>query len=233
MARRRSANPERIDTPHLRELRELLRGLDADELPLARHLATHELARRGGFADEQERASDGKWQSAQLAMSEADLTCREQTGERLRTVADYREHRPEWAPSSSALLKMFEGWAGALEAGGLREVGQPEAELTKRPGSPALSRHWREDEFVAALALVSERFRGRLFSEGAYEQAREALPMDLPTTNMMRVAWQRDHGSRQGFWDTLRQRAIELVLARPEQYPEAAAYRQRLLAVDG
>lgn len=230
MARRRSRNPERIDTPRIRALRELLSELDDEELPLARHLATHELARRRGFADEPERQADDEWLRAQLALSGGDLRCREATGRPLRTVREYQQHREPDAPSASAVCKLFDGWGAALSECGLLDVSQPEAELTLRPGSPAKSRGWREDDFVAAVALVMERFRGRLMSQGAYEQAREAMPVELPTTNMMRKALARGEDS-QGFWDDVRERAIELILSEPETYPQAHAYRTRLEAV--
>lgn len=229
MARLRSHMPERIRSSRLDALVEALAAMDDEELVLARHLAVHEHARRREFGDQAERCFDDQWVRAQLAVSEADLRCREATGKGLRTVADYRQHAEPGAPSASALLKLFEGWGNLLSECGLLDVAQPEAELTLRPGSPAKSHRWEDEDFVVALAIVTERFRGRRFSQGAYERAREVMPMELPTTNMMRRA--AGGTNSQGFWDDMRERAQQHILAHPERYPRAYEYLSRQKAV--
>jgi hypothetical protein len=225
MVRRRSHNPERIRSQRLDDLVVALSAMDDEELAVARNLAVHEHARRHEFRDEAARSYDEQWVCAQLAVSEADLRCREQTGNGLRTVADYREHAEPGTLSSSALLKLFDGWGNVLGECGLLAVAQPEAELTLRPGSPAKSRRWQDEDFVVAVAMVFERFRGRLMSQGAYEKACEVMPVEMPTTNMMRNAY--GGANAQGFWDDIRERARAHILANPARYPRASAYLLR------
>lgn len=232
-SRIRSQNPERIRTPNLIALRELVVAMTEEELLIGRNLLTHELAKRVEFCDEGPRQADLDWANGIIAIDEANLRCIEETGERLRTMNEYdKRFKSEGAPTARYLAKLFYSWPEALAIAGVLAVGQPEAELTRRQGRPPAGTHkWTYDECIHAVALVTERNAGRRISSGTYDQTIVAMNRPMPSYEDVRKAVTGVSGKSQGAWDKVRTDAYTHIRKNPKLFPRSFDYLTRTRAI--
>ena len=223
MPRKRSKPSERIDSATLVSLQADLGQYSDEELAVGRHLFTDELARRAGFIDGDRVRENEARMHALLALDEADLTCREQTGLGLQTTTDYLRFKTADDPSISVFYKHFDSWAAAMAESGLAMCRQPEALLTQRQGRTPGSSAWTREECQQALALCFERYRGRRFSGGMYRWFREQSAKRLPNKEKLMGMF----GKGQLAWDAALDAGIEWVKQHPNTYPKAYAYLVR------
>lgn len=180
---RGSKNAERIKSAELQSCLEILRGLNVDEAAVVRAAATERIAEASGF-DDRPSAPRERWI---LALSEADLLKREETGEGLKQMKDYEAFRPDWGPSLSALYGVFGGWKHALAEAGLLNVLQPQTQLGVVDGRPkGGGTSWSDEDVLRMLALCYERMRGRRYSWDALAEFRRSSALTLPGINSLR-----------------------------------------------
>ena len=218
-----SKSPERIKSERIRLVQPVINEMDDLELSHLRGLVGHKLALRNNLSDEPARKLMARQNRIIIALDDVDLRLRELGKPGLRTTTEYDEHRSPDSPSLSSIYKVFGNWKTALVEAGIAAVSRPEAHLLRIDGRPAGGGHsFSETEKIEAVALVLERFHGRLFSYEAYDETREMLDRPLPSA--AQIVGRKSGSKATRSWDEARELAIAYILEHPARYPRAAAY---------
>jgi hypothetical protein len=193
------------------------------ECAFARGLLAHFLAAVADFRDDPRRAVTRGVNRRMLALDEADLNKRAQTGTGLRTWADYDRFRPSWGEARTTIERHLGSLGDALAYCGLNAHGQPEAHLIRQQGCAGGANRLTLEERVEYLARGIERNYGRRVTYEGWDDIREVLGRGVHPSAHQLVGRKRTGAEYN--WKTLHDLAYTYALARPESFPYTAAYK--------
>lgn len=219
-------NPDKITTEKLTELERVAKSMGSAERVLARALLVNLVAvDEERAAEPRSRAAKAKRRLVDAVLS-ADLACRKANGHGLRPerlTADYKDHRPEGAPTLQWIYRNFGPPARVFAEVGLMAQGHPQARLMisyapGRNGRVAKGEgRYSDAEKDRAAASVVEELGGLKPSVDQHEDVRQRVGgpnyMALRTRTTGKLSW-----------DEVYERALVYCAARPDVYPRTATY---------